>query len=134
MSNNELVEHLTVDQVWERAEALAQRVLGCSAEQAYRRLDAGALAGMDVEVDLKLYRHLMGEHSPVGLEQECVCAACLRDYSLGEGCEPSKYCNACVHDVVAELEERVEALDRIIRRTLACGQLEKLEDAKAYLK
>lgn len=37
---------------------------------------------------------------------------------------------------VAEYEReqaRLAALSRIIRRTLACGQLEKLEDAKRYL-
>lgn len=32
-----------------------------------------------------------------------------------------------------ELREHLTAISRIVRRTLACGQLEKLEDAKPYL-
>jgi hypothetical protein len=38
------------------------------------------------------------------VSDECVCARCHRDYDLADGCEPSKYCNGCVHDVVKELE------------------------------
>lgn len=34
---------------------------------------------------------------------------------------------------VAELQSRIASISGIVRRTLACGQLEKLEDAKKYL-
>ena len=43
---------------------------------------------------------------------------------------------AQLHKADAELgrlREQVRALSRIVRRTLACGQLEKLEDAKPHL-
>lgn len=44
-----------------------------------------------------------------------------------------------LHDksaIAAELawrDQRLEAISRIVRRALACGQLEKLEDARRYL-
>lgn len=44
-----------------------------------------------------------------------------------------------LHDkcaIAAELawrDQRLEAISRIVRRAIACGQLEKLEDAKRYL-
>lgn len=34
---------------------------------------------------------------------------------------------------IKQQREKLAALSRIIRRALACGQLEKLEDAKRYL-
>ena len=40
---------------------------------------------------------------------ECVCAKCREDYSLRENCEPSKHCDRCVHDVVADLEKLLAA-------------------------
>jgi hypothetical protein len=41
--------------------------------------------------------------------EDCVCARCHRDYSLRENCEPSKYCDACVHDVLAAAERVIDA-------------------------
>ncbi len=40
-------------------------------------------------------------------DEECVCAKCHEDYSLRENSEPSKYCDACAHGVVAELEAQL---------------------------
>jgi hypothetical protein len=47
-------------------------------------------------------------------------------------------CPACGVGTLAveellELRIRLAALSRIVRRALACGQMEKLEDARPYL-
>lgn len=39
------------------------------------------------------------------------CERCGEEYTLEYGCEPTRYCNECAHEVVAELEqERDEVL------------------------
>ena len=60
--------------------------------------------------------------------------------AAGAGLETERACRLAnesqLHEADAEigrLREQVAALSRIVRRTLACGQLEKLEDARPYL-
>ncbi len=50
---------------------------------------------------------------------DCICARCNSDYDLTDGCEPSKYCNRCVHDVVDELESQLGAADRLAQKVMA---------------
>jgi hypothetical protein len=46
--------------------------------------------------------------------EDCVCQKCREAYSLGENCEPSRFCNACVH---GEYEHVVREL-AMVRREL----------------
>jgi hypothetical protein len=51
----------TKEQVWERAEASAQQVLGVSATEAFQQLALGKLHGKMIEVELELCKHLLKE-------------------------------------------------------------------------
>jgi hypothetical protein len=53
---------------------------------------------------------------------ETVCASCHRDYSLRDECEPTKYCDACAHERVAELEAQVAALYKAVKYVLDRSQ------------
>jgi hypothetical protein len=53
-------------------------------------------------------------------DEDCVCAKCHEDYSLGENCEPSKYCNYCVHDVVEAVEAQLSLATAEIALLRAC--------------
>lgn len=52
---------LTRKQVEERVENLARKELGVSAKEAFARFDAGEFAGTALEVEFKMYRHLLGD-------------------------------------------------------------------------
>jgi hypothetical protein len=59
---------LTREQIHAEAEQLSQEWLHCSAEEAYRRLDAGELEEWAIASELRGYRFLAGEserHSSV---------------------------------------------------------------------
>lgn len=47
--------------------------------------------------------------------------------------ETERACRLANEAELHRADERIGALSRIIRRTLACGQLEKLEDARPHL-
>jgi uncharacterized small protein (DUF1192 family) len=56
-------------------------------------------------------------------DEECVCARCHADYYLRENSEPSKYCDACAHGAVDELEAQLsQAQVEIHRLNLALAQ------------
>ena len=67
----------------------------------------------------------------------------MTDRPMNNGGKPCPLCKRtewhaqgslkCEATELALARERLAALSRIIRRTLACGQLEKLEDARPYL-
>lgn len=52
------------------------------------------------------------------------CKRCRQDYSVRDGCDPTKYCDDCAHEVVEKLERRVEVLKR---------EFEKLQTDNAAL-
>ena len=37
-----------------------------------------------------------------------ICKKCREEYLLNDGCEPTPYCDACAHEVLAELEAAVK--------------------------
>ena len=63
------VRDVTPDEVWERIEALAQRELHCSADEALRKVDAGELDGFALAPHLRMLRELAtAEPAPVAAE------------------------------------------------------------------
>lgn len=46
---------------------------------------------------------------------------------------PEEYLQECNAFLISSLRQTIEAFRRIVKRTLASGQIEKLEDARAYL-
>ncbi len=56
-----------------------------------------------------------------------------RELEIAEDAAALHSCATVAIGELARRDQRLTALSRIIRRTLACGQLEKLEDARSYL-